>query len=133
MTHSALLEELVSNCERFEGYTDDAGDEFEGQECLNDACDMTSTGGYDNDGSVGPELIDNGVQLALSARDYDPNVVIFYAFGEECVDTQCYYAFGKDEEDMMRRVRQALGADFLKALEAAEDDEDDEDDEWEDG
>lgn len=121
MTRSALLASLVSDCEQF------GDDEFDGQEHLNDACDMTSTGGYDNDGSVGPELIDNGVCLALAARDYDPKVVIFYAFGEECVDTQCYYAFGRDEEDMMRRVRQALGADFFKAMEAAEDEDDDED------
>lgn len=118
MTRSVSLASLVSDCETF---VED--DEFDGQDHLNDACDMTSTGGYDNDGSVGPELIDNGVQLAFAARDYDAKAVIFYAFGEDDPDTTCYYAFGRDEDDMLRRVRQALGADFFRAMEAAEDED----------
>jgi len=112
MTHSSKLAELVERCEAFESET------WDGRANLQDACDMTSTAGYDNDGSTGPELIDNGVQLALAARDYDPKVVIFYAYGDTHEGWQtCYYVFGKDESDAIRRLSAELGDEFLQALE----------------
>lgn len=73
------------------------------------ASDMTSTAGYDNDGSIGPELLDNGIGLGMAARDYDPNAIVFFAFGEDNGDGQtCYYQYGKDEEDALRRLREAI-------------------------
>ena len=71
---------------------------------LGEYCDMTSTSGYDNDGSIGPELLDNGIALALAAREYDSNAVIFFAFGEEAA----YYQFGRDEDDALARLAAAL-------------------------
>ena len=91
MTGSSQLRELVDELDEL----DECG------EYLNDAADMTSTRGYDNDGSTGPELVDNGVALAFEARDYSPEVVIFFAYG---TDT-CYYVFGHDEADAIRRFR----------------------------
>ena len=67
-------------------------------------CDMTSTSGYDNDGSIGPDLLDNGIALAFAAREYDNNSTIFFAFGEETA----YYQFGKSEDDALTRLTAAL-------------------------
>ena len=105
MTHSPRLAEFVKKCEQFED------DEFDGKDYLQGSCDMTSTSGYDNDGSTGPELVDNGVKLAFAARNYDSKAVIFYAYG----DDTCYYVFGKDEDDAIHRLRSQLGGDFLLA------------------
>jgi len=95
MTRSDRLGDLVDVLEPI----DECG------EYLGEAADMTSTAGYDNDGSTGPELLDNGVCLAMTARDYDPKAVIFYAYGDGTV----YYVFGKDESDAVRRFRIAMG------------------------
>ena len=46
---------------------------------LGDYADMTSTAGYDNDGSTGPELLDNGVGLAFCCRNYHAEAKIFWA------------------------------------------------------
>ena len=105
MAHSPKLADFVAKCEQFEN------DEFNGRDWVQSSCDMTSTPGYDNDGSTGPELVDNGVKLAFAARDYDSKVVIFYAYG---YDT-CYYVFGKDEDDAIRRLRSQLSDHFLLA------------------
>jgi hypothetical protein len=61
--------------------------------------DMTSTAGYDNDGSTGPELLDNGAALR-----YHPEAKIFFAFGGD----QCFYQFGHDEDDAIARLQQSL-------------------------
>ncbi|NLS97895.1 MAG: hypothetical protein GXX96_37630 [Planctomycetaceae bacterium] len=60
-----------------------------------EACDMTSTPGYDNDGCIGPELVDNGVSLGFACRDYSPKARIFYAVAHET----CFYQYGLDEAD----------------------------------
>ena len=95
MNRSAQLVALVGALEPL----DECG------EYLNEACDMTCTSGYDNDGSTGPELLDNGVQLAFGARDYHPEAVIFYAYGNDTV----FYVFGRDEDDAIRRFRLGMG------------------------
>jgi hypothetical protein len=95
MTHSDALAEFVKT----------EGDHSE-------TCDMTSTAGHDNDGSTGPELIDNGVGLALAAREYDPDATIFFAVCPCCGD-MCYYQYGKDEEDAIRRLREKTDTDIL--------------------
>jgi len=76
---------------------------------LSEACDMTSTAGYDIDGSIGPDLIDNGIRLGRDATIYSPNATVFFAFGEhDCGTQQCYYQYGKDEEDALRRLREMM-------------------------
>ena len=96
MTRSVLLQDFVREQE--------ANDVMVGE-----ACDMTSTAGYDNDGSTGPELLDNGIGLGLAARDYDPKAIVFFAFGEyEDGGQVCYYQYGKDEEDALRRLREMI-------------------------
>jgi hypothetical protein len=66
--------------------------------------DCTSTSGYDNDGSTGPELVDNGIGLAFACRDYHKDSVIFYAEFNDTV----YYQFGLDEDDAMRRFNERV-------------------------
>ncbi|RKZ86255.1 MAG: hypothetical protein DRQ39_05950 [Gammaproteobacteria bacterium] len=95
MTWSRELRDLVG-----------AFEQLNGREFLNEAADMTSTSGYDNDGSTGPELLDNGVALAFEARDYDDNAVVFFGYGEDT----CYYVFGRDESDAVRRLRAKLSS-----------------------
>ena len=57
-----------------------------------DAYDLTSTAGYDNDGTIGPEIVDNGIGLALACRDHDPRATIFFAFGgDNSGSPTCYY------------------------------------------
>jgi len=90
MTGSRQLRELVEKLEKLDA-----------RDYLGDASDMTSTRGYDNDGSIGPELVDNGVGLGFEARDYSADAVVFFASGEGTV----YYVFGKDEADAIRRFR----------------------------
>ena len=80
---------------------------------LDEACDLSSTGGYDNDGSTGPEMVDNGIGLGMAAVRYDPNVVVFFAFGDDSHGIGlCYYQYGKDEDDAIRRLVEALGLPF---------------------
>ena len=75
---------------------------------VSDFCDMTSTAGYDNDGSTGPDLVDNGVGLGLQAMAYAPRVTVFFAFVcDEDGEATCYYQYGKDEDDAVRRLREA--------------------------
>jgi len=98
MTRSQLLQDFVREQESLGAVTE-----------LSEVCDMTSTAGYDNDGSIGPDLIDNGIRLGQDAIIYNPNVAIFFAFGEcDCGTQQCYYQYGKDEEDALRRLREGL-------------------------
>jgi hypothetical protein len=66
-------------------------------------CDMSCTSGYDNDGSEGPELIENGVKLGVAAVQYNPNAIIFYGEGEDT----CCYQFGISEDDAMQRLAAA--------------------------
>lgn len=94
MTHSEKLEAIV---------LDHEADFPDGEH--HDGYDMTSTAGYDNDGSIGPELLDNGIGLTLACRDYDPAAAIFFAIGET---NTCYYQFGRDEDDAIRRLLEAM-------------------------
>lgn len=94
MTSSKMLADLIS------ANTNNDDTKY----CLSDCCDMTSTSGYDNDGSTGPELLDNGIALALKAKKYDADAIIFYAI----VGDTAYYQFGKDEADACARLTQAL-------------------------
>jgi hypothetical protein len=94
MVFSQKLSDLVAAYEANEETSDWFGE----------YCDMASTSGYDNDGSIGPDLLDNGIGLALAAREYDSNSIIFFAFGEETA----YYQFGKSEDDALARLVAAL-------------------------
>ena len=89
---------------------------------LSEVTDASCTAGYDNDGSSGPELIENGVRLGLAARDYlaelqrdgtaDANtkVTIFHATvpGGESTAGLRYFVFGTDEEDALGRLYESV-------------------------
>ncbi len=66
-----------------------------------EACDLTSTSGYDNDGSTGPELVDNGVGLGLFTASYGKDAKIFIAENDR---NTTFYVVGFDEDDAVRRV-----------------------------
>ena len=101
MTHSPQLAEAVKSHE--DNYADWD---------FAEAYDMTSTAGYDNDGSIGPELLDNGIGLAFACRDYDPKATIFFAFGgDNSGFPTCYYQYGLNEDDALSRLAKA--ASFL--------------------
>ena len=76
---------------------------------LHRCTDMSSTAGYDNDGCIGPELLDNGVTLAFECRNYDPQAKIFFATDEG--DETAFYQYGKDEQDALQRLMNALASD----------------------
>lgn len=102
MTRSERLAEIVRRCEQANNRDE-----------LSNACDMTSTAGYDNDGSIGPELLDNGIGLGIAALRYDANATVFFAFGEDRGTwVTCYYQYGKDEDDAIRRLCGAMGWSF---------------------
>ncbi len=92
-----IVEQFGRNCEDH-----DIGEVF----------DMTSTSGYDNDGSTGPEMVENGVGLGAYAERYS-----FAKTGKEaqvdifvCDDDSntTYYQYGLDEDDAVRRLRHKL-------------------------
>ena len=76
--------------------------EAEDHDWCEEAFDLTSTPGYNNDGSTGPELVDNGIELGFACRDYDRQAKVFFAYGKD----RCYYQFGKDEDDALRRLNE---------------------------
>ena len=102
MTRSERLAEIIGRFERADN-----------TDALSDAFDHQSTGGYDNDGSTGPELVDNGIGLGMAALRYDPNAVVFFAFGNDDDGIgSCYYQYGKDEDDAIGRLLRAMGLTF---------------------
>jgi hypothetical protein len=82
--------------------------EFANDWDISDFVDLCSTSGYDNDGSTGPELIDNGIGLAISALAYDPQAKIFFTNADSDGDSVCYWQFGRDEQDAVRRFRESI-------------------------
>ena len=78
---------------------------------VHEAFDMTSTAGYDNDGSTGPELVDNGVSLGWLCRDYHKDAEVFWAIGDTehgFGSATCYYQYGLNEDDALSRLEKAL-------------------------
>ena len=71
--------------------------------------DLTSTAGHDNDGSTGPELVDNGIALGLECHGYDRTASVFWALGLQCASghTTCYYQYGLNEDDAISRLEKA--------------------------
>lgn len=106
MVRSEALKNVVIALEQY-------NDKYSGREWLADCCDLVSTSGYDNDGCTGPELVDNGVKLGMLARELDKNAQVFYAFGnpDECGQKCAYYQVGINEEDAVRRLKEALAED----------------------
>lgn len=94
MKHSPLLAAFIA---------DHDSDDYD----LSDASDMSSTTGYDNDGSTGPEMIDNGIALGRDAQAYSPTAEIFWADEEGEEDDTRHYVFGHDEADALRRLTEA--------------------------
>ena len=95
---------------------------------LSEVTDASCTAGYDNDGSMGWELLQNGVCLGLAARDYltelrrdgtaDENtkVTIFHATlpGGESTAGYRYFVFGRDEADAVTRLNESA-TEYLRA------------------
>jgi hypothetical protein len=95
-TYSTRLEALAKELEK--------RDPVNAHECF----DLTSTAGYDNDGSTGPELVDNGIALGLECRDYSPKAQVFWALVDNGDDgTMCCYQYGLNEDDALSRLEKA--------------------------
>lgn len=89
---------------------------------LSEVSDASCTAGYDNDGSTGSELVENGVRLGFAARDYlaelqrddgpgvHPTVTVFHATvpGGESTAGLRYFLFGTDEADALRRLDESV-------------------------
>lgn len=141
-TYSDKLRELVAGV-RDKRVLDD----------LEGAFDLCSTAGYDNDGSTGPELVDNGVGLGLVlvkyAQEHGVNpgtgATIFWCTADVGGGTYAFYVVGLNEDDALARIKNGVEAltveanineeddptyyDYLKEEGEDEDEDEDEDDE----
>jgi hypothetical protein len=77
---------------------------------INDRTDLTSTAGFDNDGSTGPEMIDNGIKLGLAAAKLDKK--IFWAIWCPSVPfpptTVAFFVLAEDEDEAVRLLTPKL-------------------------
>lgn len=74
-----------------------------------DCFDLTSTAGYDNDGSTGPEMVDNGIGLGLACVKHGPDAKIFFAEGEDNDGwSTCYFLIGNDEGEALARLAEKV-------------------------
>lgn len=64
---------------------------------VGDCADSSCTTGYDNDGSTGYEIFQNGVELGMSARDVGCDIYVV----EDSVDNIAYFFLAKDVEHLM--------------------------------
>jgi hypothetical protein len=67
------------------------------REIFEDGRDGTCTTGYDNDGSTGYEVFENGFRLGRLAGDRD----VLVLFGDGCASF-----FVSDEESLLRRIKE---------------------------
>ena len=76
---------------------------------ISECCDLASTTGYDNDGSTGPEMVDNGIGLGLACAQHGPDAKIFFAIGV-AIDgwRTCYFLIGNDEGEALARLAAAV-------------------------
>jgi len=103
-THSERLGEIAKLLEK--------NDEHD------DLFDMTCTAGYDNDGSTGPELVDNGIALGFECLGYSLRAKIFWAIGDNSgIWTTCYYQYGLNEDDAISRLEKRFGSPLPVACE----------------
>ena len=88
MKHSQAISDLI---------TDDNVEQFF------DHCDSTCTTGYDNDGSTGQEIFENGVELGQAAGNQE----IFYGSRDYCA---FFFIARKDEteEQIVEQIKAAL-------------------------
>jgi len=75
--------------------------------------DMDSPINYDGSRRISTAFVNDGIGLCIAAHGYDPQAVIFFAFGAHgpyggALDHKCYYQYGKDEDDAIRRLREAI-------------------------
>lgn len=81
----------------------DGKDYYDACALLDDLVDMTSTAGFDNDGSTGPEMIDNGIYLGLAAAKL--NKKIFWTiFGDELSSPLAVFVLADDEDEAVRFI-----------------------------
>jgi hypothetical protein len=78
--------------------------------------DASSTSGYDNDGSVGPELVDTGIALGLKLADYRIGHPKSDVFVIDYFDTT-FYVIGEDERYAVARFRNNINK-RIKELDA---------------
>jgi hypothetical protein len=101
LSYSNKLEELL---ERYPDLTDEVA-----------PADSSCTSGYDNDGSTGFEIFENGFQLGEAAE----GAIVFY-----CNDGDCCHFFiagpGEDEDAFVKRLEDAAKAGGLAEEEASE-------------
>ena len=95
MKQSQKLERMAKCCKEA---IDDYGEFF----------DLISTGGYDNDGSTGPQMVELGIGLGFDMCRYGEPVEMFVAYVEDGPHTCCYWSFGRDEDDAIARIREKL-------------------------
>lgn len=88
MKHSQGIENLI---------TDDNVDDFY------DSCSGTCTTGYDNDGSTGFEIFENGVDLGQAA----PGCEIFWGDHDGCAFF-FIAAEGQTEEQLVEQIKKGL-------------------------
>lgn len=88
MRHSQVLSDLLSKMSS------------EGFEQAQDVADSTCTSGYDNDGSTGFEIFENGFDLAVKANGRD----VIYGEG---TDDVCLF-FIASEEEALAKIKERL-------------------------
>jgi len=71
-----------------------------GQDAAFDLCESTCTTGYDNDGSTGLEIFENGVRLGRSCGDGE--IFYFKAAGT------AFFFTGTDEDAVIRELKERL-------------------------
>ena len=74
---------------------------------LSDAADSTCTTGYDNDGSTGLEIFQNGVELGVEAALNDIYVIYDDDIEDEEADDTAWFFIGTKEEVINRLVEAA--------------------------
>lgn len=71
----------------------------------NEKADGACTGGYDNDGSTGVEIYDNGISLGIAlsnARHSEPEANLWWG---ETEDRQCFFVIARTEHEACEKVR----------------------------
>ena len=89
--------------------------------CLSDASDGGCTTGYDNDGSTGYEIHENGIALGIAAAKH--GITSSDDIWEYHRDGSCDFFLGTEDEIVAKLTKLAKDPDNLKG----EDDEDEDD------
>ena len=98
MKHSKQISELMAECLEANGDLNK----------LHEIADSTCTTGYDNDGSTGYEIFENGVDLGRWAGERN----IFFGEHEGKYCALFFVAeIGQTEDELVERIKSKLGPD----------------------